>query len=88
VVTRGVFDRLSDLLTKTLASGSSLSGRDAYWQKQKTTAATTLTDHDEEFKRLDQRYRLSFGQMDSMVRELNSTGDFLSNQMKMWTSGN
>jgi len=71
-----------------LASGSSLSGRDAYWQKQKTTAATTLTDLDEEFKRLDQRYRLSFGQMDSMVRELNSTGDFLSNQMKMWTSGN
>ena len=88
VVTRGVFDRLSDLLTKTLASGSTLSGRDAYWQKQKTTAATTLTDLDEEFKRLDQRYRLSFGQMDSMVRELNSTGDFLSNQMKMWTSGN
>ena len=88
VVTRGIFDRLTDVLEKSLASGSPLSARDAYWTKQKTDAGTQLSALDEEYKRLDTRYRLSFGQMETMVRDLNSTGDFLSNQMKMWTSNN
>ena len=88
VVTRGIFDRLTDMLEKGLATGSPLSARDAYWTKQKTDAGTQLSALDEEYKRLDTRYRLSFGQMETMVRDLNSTGDFLSNQMKMWTSNN
>lgn len=79
IVTTGLFDRVSQLLTTTTGATSPIAARHAFWKKREAEAKTTLLSIEEQYLALNQRYITSFTRMDSIVRGLKSTGTFLTN---------
>ncbi len=87
-VSSSIATQMRDYLDSVLSSGSAISQSETEYQKAIDDNTARLDELDEKFEMLEQRYLSRFTAMETVVAQLNSTGDYLTNLIDAWNSDN
>lgn len=79
---------LQGYLTDSMASGSAMDQRETALNDQISADNLALSDLDRRAEELQARTLAKFTQMETVITQLNSTGDYLTNLIDAWNSNN